>query len=184
MFVCLTFVLLRFSGAGTLSCGGSLFGPPRCGQPFAGLQCEATRGCSTLGWLQLKWILKGWPNMTKYDIHKNAVALHSNYIYKKYIYSWAFAEEVHFMFCLHQMLSCFFSPGLLWKNVWEAQVVTWLQSSWQVIYCFHQITILPWVLIIYHHVLISTTFWAKQNRQSRSNLLEIGPCTDDITWYK
>ena len=43
--------------------------------------------------------------MTKYDIHKNAVALHSNYIY---IYSWAFAEEVHFVFCLHQMLSCFF----------------------------------------------------------------------------
>ncbi len=177
MFVYLTFVLLRFSGAGTLSCGGSLFGPPRCGQPFAGLLCEATGGCSTLGWLQLKWILKGWPNtgMTKYDIHKNAVALHSNYIY---IYIRGLLLR-RFTLCFACIRCChvFFSPGLLWKNVWEAQVVTWLQSSWQV-------TILPWVLIIYHHVFISTTFWAKQNRLLRSNLLEIGPCTDDITRYK
>lgn len=168
MYKSLRLVLLRFSGAGTLSCGGSLFGPPRCGQPFAGVLCKAAGGCSTLGWLQSKWILKVadkiWHSQESYGGTTEYVYLCISISY--IVYSWAFGWGV--AICKFVCIRCcyvFISLGLLWKNVWEAQVVTWLQLSWRGTTClFHQTTILPWVPIIYRMSLFQEPFWAKHNR--------------------
>lgn len=108
--------------------------------------------------------------LTKYDTHKKAmVALQSVYLcisISYIVYSWAFGWGV--AICEFACIRCcyvFISLGLLWKNVWEAQVVTWLQLSWRVTtFLFHQITILPWVPIIYRMSLFQQPFWAKHNR--------------------